>query len=96
MKIIDILTLYCLGTNMEITMMKSMAYGSAQDALVLRGLGDMIPYQWGILEERIKYLGFIIEPNNYKQVYWKWLVHKVEKKSIFGVTGGFPNLEDLY
>jgi hypothetical protein len=79
-KMLDILTLYCLGTGMEINKMKSMAYSNALKAHVMRGLRDLIPYQWGKLEEGLKYLGFIINPNNYKKEDWQWLVGKVEKR----------------
>jgi hypothetical protein len=74
--------------------MKSMAYNSAMKAHVMGGLRDLIPYQWGNLEEGLKYLGFIINPNNYKKEDWQWLVGKVEKESISGVTGCCLELGD--
>ena len=41
------------------------------------------PYDLKMFDEGLKYMGFIIKPNNYKKVDWNWLIAKLEKKLNF-------------
>ena len=40
---------------------------------------DFFPFSVGILEGRLKYLGFRLKPNNYRKHDWAWLLDKMEK-----------------
>jgi len=33
------------------------------------------------LDTGLKYLGFILKPNNYRIANWKWLVNKIERRT---------------
>ena len=44
----------------------------------IRGLKYLLPYQFYKLENRIKYLGFSVKPNNYQVCDWFWLIKRFD------------------
>jgi hypothetical protein len=50
----------------------------------------VFPYNFADLSEGFRYLGFYLKTGMYKAEDWRWLLAKIEKKLVIGVTDGCP------
>ena len=41
---------------------------------------SLFPFARLAFEDGLKYIGFNLKPNNYRKVYWTWLIAKLEKR----------------
>ena len=49
---------------------------------VLGMLGGFFRFPCKILDEGVKYLGFFLKPNAYRNNDWSWLLKKIEKRLV--------------
>jgi hypothetical protein len=67
-KVMDILNLYCVGSNMDINLHKLTFYANELDEQLLHHLGTIFPFGRKNLDEGVKYLEFIVNPNKFQRV----------------------------
>lgn len=65
---------------MDINSLKSIAFvvGCSRDEISY--ITTKFPFQLVDMEEGIKYLGFILKPNDYRKIDRMWLIAKIEKR----------------
>ena len=73
------LNLFKTTTGMMINLQKSTLSYFCLDDSDLRYIFGFFPIQAMEISKGIKYLGFILNPNDYRKTYWKWLIGKLEK-----------------
>jgi hypothetical protein len=79
-KLCDGLLLFKHATGMEINKQKSsITFSSMEDEEILYFL-ERLPFQSLDIEEGLKYLGFLLKPNDYRKTDWQWLLEKLEKR----------------
>ena len=76
----DILGLFSSATGMEINVGKSTLMIHGIDEEEIRHATTHFPYNRAMLDEGLKYLGFLLKPNNYLKRDWLWLIEKLEKR----------------
>jgi len=68
----DILNLYCLGTDIKVNKQNSISYANTDlEDQLLAHMDDLILDVRGNLEDGIKYLGFFIQLKTYKILEWQ-------------------------
>ena len=65
---------------MEINVGKSTLMIHGIDEEEIRHATTHFPYNRAMLDEGLKYLGFLLKPNNYLKRDWLWLIEKLEKR----------------
>jgi hypothetical protein len=76
----NILSLFSKATGMQINDRKSSlsTYLLTEEEEQAHNL--FFPYERKTLDDGIKYLGFILKPNDYRKEDWKWLLKKMDKR----------------
>ena len=75
----EILGLFSTATGMEINVRKSTLTTHGIEDEEVRHAITYSPYNRATLDEGLKYLGFLLKPNNYLKRDWLWLFEKLEK-----------------
>jgi hypothetical protein len=65
---------------MEINKQKSSINFSSLDEEEAIYIVERLPFQVLDIDEGLKYLGFLLKPNNYRKIDWRWLIAKLEKR----------------
>ena len=73
------LTLFKLATSMIINTQNSNILFSRIEDEDIRHYLYLLPFLTQTLEEGLKYLGFHLNPNDYRKNEWTWLLAKMEK-----------------
>ena len=76
----DILGLFSSTTGMEINVGKSSLTTHGMDDVEVRHTTTHFPFNRATLDEGLKYMGFMLKPNNYLKKDWMWLIEKLEKR----------------
>ena len=79
-KLCDGLLLFKQATGMEINEQKSSITFSSMEYEEIIYFLERLPFQVLDIEEGIKYLGFLLKPNDYRKTDWWWLIEKLEKR----------------
>ena len=66
--------------GMEINAGKSSLTTHGMDVVEVRHATTLFPFIRANLDEGLKYLGFMLKPNNYLKKDWLWLIEKLEKR----------------
>ena len=74
-----LLGLFSFATGMEINAGKSSLMTHGMDVVEVRHATTLFPFIRANLDEGLKYLGFMLKPNNYLKKDWLWLIEKLEK-----------------
>jgi hypothetical protein len=80
-KLCDGLLLFKQATGMEINAQKSSITFSSLDEEETLYIVERLPFQVFDLDEGLKYLGFLLKPNDYRKIDWRWLIEKLEKRT---------------
>ena len=70
----EILALFSTVTRMEINDGKSTLTTHCMDNEEVRHASVIFPFIRASLDEGLKYLGFLLKPNNYLKEDWLWLI----------------------
>ena len=70
----NILGLFSFATGMEINDGKSTLTTHCMDNEEVRHASVLFPFICASLDEGLKYLGFLLKPNNYLKEDWLWLI----------------------
>ena len=65
---------------MKINDNKLLLLSSNLEDASIRDISNMLSFQLKDMNDKLKYLGYFIKPNNYRISDWKWLIHKFEKR----------------
>ena len=76
----QILALFATATGMEINDGKSTLTTHNMDVEESRHAIHTFPFLRESLDDGLKYLGFLLKPNNYLKKDWVWLIEKLEKR----------------
>lgn len=76
----EMLETFCRATGMVVNETKSIFLEYGLDQSTKDHIIDMFPYQCQDVELGFKYLGFVLNPNNYKKEDWYWLLREIEKR----------------
>jgi hypothetical protein len=79
----EILDLYFVATGMEINMGKSALYTYGLNDSLSTRIERIFSFQHLDFEGGLKYLGFILKPNNYGNKDWRWLMSRIEQRISF-------------
>jgi hypothetical protein len=75
----NILSLFSKATGMVINEGKSSLTTNLLTEEELGAFRQHFPFVEKKLEEGLKYLGFVLKPNDYRKEDWNWLLKKMEK-----------------
>ena len=78
--LLDIISLFCTATRMEVSTNKSCYMRNEVDDNTLAEIASIFPFKFDDLCCGIKYFGYHLKANNYKISYWLRLVSKIEKR----------------
>jgi hypothetical protein len=92
----EILDIYCQAIGMEVNMVKSSKLFNELEDEIKTQIKYLFPINYSDLDQGIKYLGFKLEPNDYKYADWIWLHNKIEARSQYGATCGYHGVVVLY
>ena len=76
----EIISLFYKASGLFVSINKSRFFPYKLDKVTLDGINFIFPYKTCELENRFKYLGYILKPNDYKVHDWHWLLEKFEKR----------------
>jgi len=65
---------------MEISLLNSILLQNGLDGQISSQVQHVLQFNMRNLEGGMKYLGYFINPNDYRKSHWMWLIKKVEKK----------------
>ena len=74
------MTIFFKATCMILNKQKSTLTPINMEALDLQRYAALFSFKLSYLDDRIKYLGFILKPNNYIKEDWNWILEKLEKR----------------
>jgi hypothetical protein len=75
-----ILDLYCRATGMLINLEKSCTLINKCSDAEENSFLNVLLAQKKFLEDGVKYLGFLLKPDQYRKAHWDWLIRKVESR----------------
>jgi hypothetical protein len=75
----DLLYLFCDATGMVINITKStiLFMGIEEDQRHL--IANLLNFPSHDLADGLKYLGYVLNPNNYGITYWNWMLTRIER-----------------
>jgi hypothetical protein len=76
----SILSKFCSTSGMIVNCHKSCFLVQNIDQNLKHSLNTAFNIQIESLDQNMKYLGFLLKPNNYRVNYWLWLLKKIEKR----------------
>jgi hypothetical protein len=76
----NILTLFSKATGMKINEGKSTLTTNLLSEEEGQTLRLYFPFEEKKLDDGLKYLGFLLKPNDYRKEDWKWLLKKMDKR----------------
>jgi hypothetical protein len=79
-KLKEIINLFCMviGMKINITKLTISLWGISKREKNI--ITQLFPYNVVEIDDGLKYLGFELKTNIYKNGHWKWLISKVERK----------------
>jgi len=92
----NILDLFYRSTGMQVNIGNSLVLLNVLHEESANKLQGSLMFKKNGLDEGIKYLGFMLKPNEYDFRDWMWLYVKFKKESCFGLIDGCQEVEYWY
>lgn len=74
------ISLFKVAIGMQVNLQKSTLSLNNLRETHIQYLISLFPLPTKELSEGLKYLGFLLKPNDYKKTDWKWMVGKLERR----------------
>lgn len=79
-KLLELIDSFCANTRMEVKCNKLACYYKYINRALFHNMETFCPLEKLEIGEGLKYLGFLIKPNNYLKADWTWNIVTIESK----------------